>query len=59
MKKDEEFELLETSAEFVHRSGAHVPELEELPFSFANNSQQMFDKSVVLVEVLSYLTASA
>ena len=34
-----EFELLETSVEFVHRSGGHVPELEELLFWHSDNSQ--------------------
>ena len=34
-----EFELLEISAEFVHRSRGDVPDLEELSFLHANNSQ--------------------
>ena len=33
-----EFELLETSAEFVHRSGGQISELEELFFTHAIKS---------------------
>ena len=33
------FELLENSAEFVHRTGGHVFELQELLLPHANNSQ--------------------
>ena len=41
------FALLETSAEFVHRSGEPVPELEGLLFSHANNSQFLWQISSI------------
>ena len=45
-----EFELLKTSAEFVHGTGGHVFELEELLFSHTSSSK------VVLVLSACYHT---